>query len=112
MRNLLAIALVAAVLALPFLLRPKQSQLAEADDTLVLISPHNESIRYEFTRAFSERYHRDTGRTVRLDWRTPGGGSEIARYIKSEFYNSFENYWRSQGRLWTRRSSELLIIPR
>ncbi len=101
MRNLLAIALVAAVLALPFILRPKQSQLAEADDTLVVISPHNESIRYEFTRAFSEKYHRDTGRTVRLDWRTPGGGSEIARYLKSEFYNAFENYWRSQGHPWT-----------
>ena len=101
MRNILAIALIGAVLALPFVLRPKQSQLADADDTLVLISPHNESIRYEFTRAFSEKYHRETGRTVRLDWRTPGGGSEIARYIKSEFYNSFENYWRSHGRPWT-----------
>ncbi|PTX93085.1 iron ABC transporter substrate-binding protein [Spartobacteria bacterium LR76] len=101
MRNLLAIGVVVVVLALPFVLRPKQNLLAEADDTLVLISPHNEAIRYEFTRAFSEKYHRDTGRTVRLDWRTPGGGSEIARYIKSEFYNSFENYWRSLGRAWT-----------
>ncbi|GAT33680.1 extracellular solute-binding protein [Terrimicrobium sacchariphilum] len=101
MKNLFAIGVVIAVLALPFVLRPKQNLLAAADDTLVLISPHNEAIRYEFTRAFSESYHRETGRTVRLDWRTPGGGSEIARYIKSEFYNSFENYWRSLGRAWT-----------
>jgi len=101
MRNLLAIGLVAVVLALPFVLRPQQNLLADADDTLVVISPHNEAIRYEFTRAFAEKYRAETGRTVRLDWRTPGGGSEIARYIKSEFYNAFENYWRSQGNAWT-----------
>ncbi len=101
MRNILSIVLIGAILALPFVLRPRQNQLADADDTLVLISPHNEAIRYEFTRAFAEHYQRETGRTVRLDWRTPGGGSEIARYLKSEFYNAFENSWRSSGRPWT-----------
>jgi iron(III) transport system substrate-binding protein len=99
------IALVAAALAIvvgiPFALKPKESQLAAADDTLVLITPHNEAIRYEFTRAFSEFYKARTGRTVRLDWRSVSGTNEITRYLKSEFYSSFERFWTRSGRNWS-----------
>jgi ABC-type Fe3+ transport system substrate-binding protein len=56
-------------------------------DRLVLISPHWEGIRYEFERAFKARYHKETGRTVELDWIDVGGSSETLRYIESEFKN-------------------------
>ncbi len=92
---------LAAVLALPFALKPKENLLAKADDTLVIISPHNEAIRYEFSRAFGEHYKARTGRTVRIDWRIVGGTSEIARYLQGEFYNAFQREWTAAGHPWT-----------
>ena len=48
---LLLLALL-AVLVLPFALRPAREGRGKTDDTLVIISPHNEAIRHEFDRAF------------------------------------------------------------
>ena len=94
------LAALAAVLAIPFLLRPKENLLARADDTLVIISPHNEAVRYEFTRAFCEHYKNKTGRSIRVDWRLPGGTSEISRFLAGEYLAAFENVWKSQGHTW------------
>ncbi|MFI5357195.1 MAG: hypothetical protein ACHQ4G_07660 [Opitutales bacterium] len=79
-RGLILLALV-AVLALPFLLRPRQVALGQADDTLVIITPHNEAIRYEYTEGFRHWYRARTGRTVAIDWRVIGGTSEINRFL-------------------------------
>jgi len=92
---------LAVVLAVPFALKPKDDLLASADDTVVIVSPHNEATRYEFTRAFAEFYQQQTGRTVLVDWRLPGGTSEIGRFLTSEFYAAFENKWRGSGKAWT-----------
>ena len=101
-RRILAVFVaLALVIAIPFALRPKENLLGPADDTLVLVSPHNEAIRYEFTRAFSAYYKAKTGRIVMLDWRSPGGTSEIARYLKGEFYAAFQAEWTASGRAWT-----------
>ncbi|MGH8048573.1 MAG: ABC transporter substrate-binding protein, partial [Chthoniobacterales bacterium] len=71
-------------------------------DTLVIISPHKESIRYEFARAFGEYYKKKTGRTVRIDWRIIGGTTEIATYLKGEYFNAFKNEWTQKlKRPWT-----------
>ena len=80
---------------LPVALRPRGEEARRADDTLVIVTPHNEAIRYEFTRAFSAWHHARTGRTVRIDWRTPGGGSEISRYLAAEYLGAFQNYWQN-----------------
>jgi len=87
------ILLLVVTLALPFALRPKQEAAARADDTVVIITPHNEAIRYEFARAFTRWYKARTGRTAVIDWRLIGGTSEIARYINGEYVASFENHW-------------------
>lgn len=92
---------MAAVIAIPFALKPSSNLLASADDTLVIISPHNEAIRYEFTVAFSRYYQAKTGRSVKIDWRLTGGTSEIARYLKGEFYSAFQREWTQAGRKWT-----------
>ncbi len=70
-------------------------------ETLVILTPHNESIRYEFTRAF--RAHMAArGRAVAIDWRTPGGTSEITRYLAAEYAASFSRHWtRDLGRPWS-----------
>ncbi|MEI6278657.1 MAG: extracellular solute-binding protein [Verrucomicrobiae bacterium] len=100
-RIMAVLAAMAVVIAVPFALKPKDNLLAAADDSLVIVSPHNEAIRYEFSRAFADYYKDKTGRSVRLDWRLPGGTSEIARYLKGEYYASFEREWTLGGHAWT-----------
>jgi iron(III) transport system substrate-binding protein len=101
-RALIILALV-AVVGLPFLLRPKkQSTLAGADGSIVIITPHNEAIRQEYARGFRDWYRARTGRTIAVDWRVIGGTSEIARFLESEYISSFQNHWRNElGRAWS-----------
>jgi iron(III) transport system substrate-binding protein len=99
-RGIIILALVATV-ALPFILRPHTASPAQADDTLVLISPHNEAIRHEFTLGFQDWYRAKTGRTVFLDWRNVGGTSDITRYLTGEYVASFRNIWKKEGREWS-----------
>ena len=76
-----------SILAVPFLMRPKEVVLPHVDETLVIVTPHNEAIRSEFTRGFQKWHKEKRGKTVEIDWRTVGGTSEIARYIASEYTN-------------------------
>jgi iron(III) transport system substrate-binding protein len=94
---------LAVVIVGPIALRPKEdSATRAADSTLVIITPHNESIRYEFGRAFSIHHEKQTGRRVRVDFRTPGGTSEIARYVEGGYVAGFQNYWtRTLGKEWS-----------
>ncbi len=103
-RRLLPILVALAVLlSVPFLFRHPQIGTNAAQDKLVIVSPHNEAIRFEFTRAFSDYYQKLTGRTVYIDWRLPGGTTEIVRYLNSEFEASFRDEWtRKLKRPWTR----------
>ena len=74
--------LMLATLAGPFLLKPKQSTApARFDRRLVIISPHHDRIREEFGHAFAAHWKRTTGQTLFIDWRVPGGTSEIAMQI-------------------------------
>lgn len=85
---------IAIVVGLPLVF--KRTNLAlptQADDTLVIITPHNESIRLEMDLGFREWYLRKTGRTVAIDWRVPGSTGDIVRYIHSMFVNAFRVHW-------------------
>jgi ABC-type Fe3+ transport system substrate-binding protein len=100
-RGIIVLAL-AAVLAVPFILRPRQASPAGADDTLILISPNNEEIRHEFSVGFRRWYHEKTGRTVFLDWRNVGGTSDITRYLDGQYDSSFRYLWTSKmGKPWS-----------
>ena len=92
---------LALVLAVPFLLKPRQNLLSGSDETIVIISPHNEAVRHEFTMAFIRHYQAKTGRSIRIDWRLPGGTSEISRFLAGEYFAAFEYVWTSQGGSWT-----------
>lgn len=84
---------VIVVVALPFFLRPPSAITGPADETLVIITPHNEAIRHEYTQAFRRWYRARTGKTVAIDWRVIGGSSEIARFLESEYVAAFQNHW-------------------
>ena len=97
-----AITLV-AVLAVPFLLRPRDALYGGSGESIVIITPHAEPTRYEFARGFRE-HMRQKGRSVWIDWRTPGSSREIARYVASEFATSFANHWTHRlRRPWSAR---------
>ena len=86
-------ALLALLLLGPILLHRHALPTIRADDTLIVITPHNEATRYEFARAFQKYHLAKTGRTVFIDWRSAGGTSEIARYVAAQFLGSFRDYW-------------------
>jgi len=65
----------------------------KGDHTLVIITPHNEAIRYEFGHGFRDWYLAKTGEEVAIDWRVVGGTSEIARFLEGEYTAAFRNYW-------------------
>ncbi len=100
--KLLTVGAMAFVIGLPFVLRKGEAPSRFAEDTVVIITPHTESIRYEFGRAFREWYRVRTGRSVYVDYRVIGGTSEISKFLDSEYTNSFRNYWEGElGREWT-----------
>lgn len=100
-RLLIILALVATV-ALPFVLRPSRVAVQQADDRLVVITPHNEAIRFEYAAGFGRWYRERTGRTVTIDWRVIGGTSEIARFLDGEYVAAFQNHWtRELRRPWS-----------
>ena len=100
-RILIVLGVLAIVLAVPFLLKPRDNLLSSSDETLVIISPHNEAVRHEFALAFSRHHKAKTGRSIRIDWRLPGGTSEISRFLAGEFLAAFRYSWTSGGALWT-----------
>ncbi|MBL9139358.1 MAG: ABC transporter substrate-binding protein [Verrucomicrobiales bacterium] len=58
---------------------------AGAVETVVVLSPHNEAIREEFERGFSDWHQSRFGQVVDVDWRVVGGSSESLRFVQSEF---------------------------
>jgi ABC-type Fe3+ transport system substrate-binding protein len=79
--------LLVLIVALPLVMRRKSSTTSprNADDRLVILSPHNESIRQEFGEAFAAHWEKSTGRAIYIDWRTPGGTSEIRMVLDAGF---------------------------
>jgi len=93
---------LAVTIALPFIFRPKQMVAERADETLVIITPHNEALRYEFGRGFREWYKARTGKSVNVDWRVIGGTSEITRFLEGEYDAAFQLFWtRKLGHAWS-----------
>ncbi len=94
-RELLILLALLLVLAAPFLLRPKDSTApTRYDRRLVILTPHSERIRAEFGQAFVRDWKARTGQTVFMDWRVPGGSSEIAVLLKSDFTAAFQLHWQ------------------
>ncbi|MCX7919205.1 MAG: extracellular solute-binding protein [bacterium] len=52
---------------------------------LIIVSPHWEGIRKEFTRTYQQWYMKNYGGNVEIEWLDQGGGADVLRYIKSEF---------------------------
>ncbi len=113
LRNITIVGLLAIIIAVPFLLRPDERLDQNPDRTLVIVSPHNEAIRFEFGRAFGQHWKKKTGQSVLIDWRAPGGTSEIARFLSAEYLAAFEYYWKNMlDRQWTAEVAGAFDDPR
>lgn len=86
-RILPVLLLLIAVAWLPIQLRRGSSvgEAGSSDDRLVIITPHNDSIRKAFGEAFAAHWREQTGRSLYVDWRTPGGTAEVVRVIGAGF---------------------------
>lgn len=80
------------VLSLPFVVRGMVggvigggSGVVEGERVLVVVTPHIEQIRVEFSRGFRAWHEREHGEPAYIDWRTPGGTSEIIKQLQSQY---------------------------
>jgi len=98
----------------PFLMKPRQSTAStNADRKLVIVTPHPERLRAEFGQAFVSYWKEKTGETVAMDWRVPGGTSEIAVMLKSEFSAAFQQHWtRILDKSWTPDTAQNFMNPK
>jgi iron(III) transport system substrate-binding protein len=81
------------ILGVPFALTlggDKETAPANAE-RLIVISPHVPQIRTEFGRAFSEWHLREHGTPAIVDFRTPGGTSEIRKQLEAMFSSAVKN---------------------
>ena len=98
------------VLALPFALRaflakPRQAGVADAF-RLVIVTPNNQDIRREFAEAF-DRWHRTHyGKSVVIDYRTPGGTNDIKRLLET----TYRAYLRPDGTFWDQMPADIHVV--
>lgn len=85
--------LLGIVLGVPFALTlGRGGDAAPADaERIIVITPHVPQIRAEFGAAFSEWHLREHGTSVVVDWRTPGGTSEIRKQLEAMFSSAVKN---------------------
>lgn len=104
----------ALIIALPFLLRQTQqaSDWQVGDPELIVVTPHNEAIRFEFGMAFSRWHRSHYGKPVKIDWRVLGGTTEIMRYLEASYTASYRAYWQRSGKVWPATATERLMAGR
>lgn len=110
-KNLAIVLLLAIIIALPFALRqePRATAWRPGNPILVIVTPHNEGIRYEFGQAFSRWHAEKFGEPVKIEWRAIGGTTEIMRYLASEYAQAIKAWWtRTLKKPWPARGADVL----
>lgn len=112
-----ALLLPGVLLALPLLLRGSAPGTAPAPadaDLLVVISAHSEMMKFEMEHGFRDYYRKRFGRDVKIDFRAPGGTSDIVRFIADRFEAEFRYAWESdpENGPWTREHAAAFANPR
>ena len=79
--------LFAVILGVPFALRramvreDRAASQTRGAARLVIVTPHNGDIRGEFARAFDTWHRQKYGQGVVIDYRVPGGTSDLVRFL-------------------------------
>ncbi|MCI0365097.1 MAG: extracellular solute-binding protein [Phycisphaerales bacterium] len=89
MKAVLFICLV-VLIGVPLLFRPEHHSMPGSARQVIVITPHNEQIRYEFAQAF-DRWHQDHyGERAHVIYNVPGGTSEIRKMLEAQFTAAIE----------------------
>ena len=102
-RILCALGFLSLLILLPALLKdspPDPGRPVSGSDTLIVITPHAESIKYEFERGFRKYYQAKYNRDITIDWRSPGGTADIVRYINDRYEAAFRRYCEEKSLPW------------
>jgi len=81
----LAFIAFAVLLGVPFLTRLGTETHASDGRRLIVVTPHVQQIQDEFAAAFNRWHERNFGEPVFVDYRIPGGTSEIRRQLTAEY---------------------------
>ncbi len=86
----IVLGLFGLILATPLAVRARLERHAGAPAgvpaaTLLIVTPHVEQIRTEFGAGFDRWHRRVYGAGVAIDWRTPGGTTEIVRLLQAQY---------------------------
>lgn len=73
----------AVLLLVPAFLR--SSPTSQLGPGVVVMTPHNEQIRFELGLRFSQWHQREFGTDAHVAWSTPGGTSEIRKLLQSQW---------------------------
>ncbi|RMH25749.1 MAG: extracellular solute-binding protein [Planctomycetota bacterium] len=104
--------LLAIILGVPFLMTAGARDRHDAagdGPKLIIITPHVPQIRDEFARAFAAWHQREYGQSVEIDWRTPGGTSEIRKQLDAVFQAAVKRL-AAEGTL-TPDASDAVLLP-
>jgi ABC-type Fe3+ transport system substrate-binding protein len=103
--------LVILIVWLPFAFKSSEQIVPiNNNNRVVIITSHNETLRREYGYGFSQWYKEKTGKNVTVDWRHPGGGRDVSRYVDSMFINSFRLYWETTlNKSWTQEVRSAFI---
>ena len=111
-RLVLALVVPILLVILPLVLRPSADWSPSAPERLVVITPNSEQIKFEFEHAFRKWYKEHRGRDIMFDWRSPGGTSDIVRYINDRFEAEFRLYALEKGLEWNRETAAAFKNPK
>jgi iron(III) transport system substrate-binding protein len=88
-RNALLLLMFALILGVPLAMRTLagggSASRPRGADTIIVVTPHVAQLRDEFARGFADWYQRRTGKKVWIDWRFPGGTSEIIKQLEAVY---------------------------
>jgi len=81
----------AVLIGVPLVFRPASVERTSDAPQLIIVTPHNEQIRYEFKRAFEDWHRRVHGSAVNVVYNVPGGTSEIRKLLESQYKAALES---------------------
>lgn len=103
------------LLIAPFVFERHDPEPPADTPILIIVSPHNEQIRAEFSRGFTEWHKANHGSSATVVWSTPGGTSEIRKLLISEFTAALESGLAPGGNadlMWGGGSYEFSVLAK
>ncbi|HJN71675.1 MAG TPA: extracellular solute-binding protein [Phycisphaerales bacterium] len=81
---------LAVLFGVPLFFRSDSVEVSSNAKQVIIITPHNEQIRHEFSVGFSKWHKEHYGEDAEVIWSVPGGTSEIRRMLQSQYTHAIE----------------------